>query len=38
MERELKRMEALQVIVKVTEPTYSVNSIALPEKQDTGAL
>lgn len=38
LEWELKRMEALQVIVKVTEPTDWVNSITTPEKQHTGAL
>ena len=38
LEIELKRMEALQVIAKVTEPTDWVNSVATPEKQRTGAL
>ena len=38
LEEELNRMEALQVITKVTEPTDWVNSIAKPEKQRTGAL
>lgn len=37
LEKELKRMEALQVIVKVTDPPDWVNSIATPEKQCTGA-
>ena len=38
--RELKRMENLGVIVKVSEPTLTdwLNSIATPEKQRTGAL
>lgn len=31
-------MGSLQVIVKITEPTDWVNSIATPEKQRTGAL
>ena len=39
LEKELKRIEGLQVIAKVTEPmTDWVNSIAAPEKQRTGAL
>jgi len=38
LERELKSMEEVQVIVKVTGPTDWVNSIATPEKQRTGAL
>ena len=37
LEKELKRMKDVQVIVKVTEPTDWVNSIAAPEKQRTGA-
>ena len=36
--KELKRMESLEVIAKVTEPTDWANSIATPEKQRTGAL
>ena len=38
LERELKSMGELQVIVKVTGATDWVNSIATPEKQRTGAL
>ena len=38
LEKELERMESLEVIAKVTEPTDWVNSIATPEKQRTGAL
>lgn len=38
LEKESKRMEDLQVIVKVTESTGSINSIGTPEKQRTGAL
>ena len=38
LEKELKSMEDLQVIVKITEPTHWVNSIATSEKQQTGAL
>ena len=37
LEKELERMESLEVIAKVTEPTW-VNSVATPEKQRTGAL
>ena len=36
--KELKRMEDLRDIVKVSEPTDWVNSIATMEKQRTGAL
>ena len=38
LEKELERMESLEVIAKVTEPTDRVNSIATPEKQRTGTL
>ena len=38
LEKELERMESLEVIAKVTEPTDWVNSIATPEKQRTDAL
>ena len=38
LEKELERMESLEVIAKVTEPNDWVNSIATPEKQRTGAL
>ena len=38
LEKELKRMEDLGVIVKGSEPTDWVNSITAPEKQRTGAL
>ena len=37
-ENELKRMGDLGVIVKVSEPTNWVKSIATPEKQRTGTL
>lgn len=36
LEKELERMESLEVIAKVTKRTDWVNSIATPEKQDTG--
>ena len=38
LEKELKRMEDLGVIVKVSESTDWANSIATPEKQRTGAV
>ena len=38
LEKELERMESLEGIAKVMEPTNWVNSIATPEKQRTGAL
>ena len=38
LDKELERMESLEVIAKVMEPTDWVNSNATPEKQRTGAL
>ena len=38
LEKEVERMEGLEVIAEVTEPTDWVNSITNPEKQRTGAL
>ena len=38
LEKGLKRVEDLGVIVKVSVPTYWVKSIGTPEKQRTGSL